>query len=204
MKDSITLTASDGHSFEAYLAAPAGAPKAAVVVIQEIFGVNTHIKEAADRMAAAGYLAIAPALFDRIAPDITLAYDGDGVAEGRGLKEQADANSEFDVKAAIFHVASAGVGHLHGAWPVTKQAALLRRLAIMAVNCHRLQGVMRPVRSWRILAFMTRQFPKRARAALPRRSLWLKRIFMMLDTVLTAIIAASMMPMQHPWLGGGA
>ena len=63
---------------------------------------------------------------------------------------------------------------------------------------------MRPVRSWRILAFMTRQFPKRARAALPRRSLWLKRIFMMLDTVLTAIIAASMMPMQQPWLGGGA
>ena len=101
-------------------------------------------------------------------------------------------------------LAFAGVGHLHGAWPVTKQAALLRRLAIMAVNCHRLQGVMRPVRSWRILAFMTRQFPKRARAALPRRSLWLKRIFMMLDTVLTAIIAASMMPMQQPWLGGGA
>ena len=82
MKDSITLTASDGHSFEAYLAAPAGTAKGAVVVIQEIFGVNTHIKEVTDRMAAAGYLVIAPALFDRIAPDITLAYDGDGVADG--------------------------------------------------------------------------------------------------------------------------
>ena len=55
MKDSITLTAPDGHSFEAYLATPAGTPKAAVVVIQEIFGVNAHIKEAADRFAAAGY-----------------------------------------------------------------------------------------------------------------------------------------------------
>ncbi|HBV78246.1 MAG TPA: carboxymethylenebutenolidase, partial [Alphaproteobacteria bacterium] len=72
MKDSITLTASDGHSFEAYLAAPAGTAKGAVVVIQEIFGVNAHIKEVADRFAAAGYLVIALALFDRIAPDITL------------------------------------------------------------------------------------------------------------------------------------
>jgi carboxymethylenebutenolidase len=66
MKDNITLTAADGHSFEAYLATPAGTPKAALVVIQEIFGVNAHIKEVADRFAAAGYLAIAPALFDRI------------------------------------------------------------------------------------------------------------------------------------------
>ena len=117
MKDSITLTASDGHSFEAYLATPAATPKAAVVVIQEIFGVNAHIKEVADRFAAAGYLVIAPALFDRMAPDITLAYDGDGVTEGRGLKEQADANSEFDVKAAIDHVASAGaIGAVGFCW----------------------------------------------------------------------------------------
>ena len=108
MQDSITLTASDGHSFEVYLATPAETPKAAVVVVQEIFGVNAHIKEVADRFTAAGYLVIAPALFDRIAPDITLVYDGDGVAQGRGLKDQADANSEFDVKAAIEHVASAG------------------------------------------------------------------------------------------------
>ena len=76
MKDSITLTASDGHSFEAYLATPAATPKAAVVVIQEIFGVNTHIKEVTDRMAAAGYLVIAPALFDRIAPDINITWIG--------------------------------------------------------------------------------------------------------------------------------
>jgi hypothetical protein len=61
-------------------------------------------------------------------------------------------------------VASGRVGHLHGAWPVTKQAALLRRLAIMAVNCHRLQGVMWPVRSWCILALMMLHFLKRARS----------------------------------------
>ena len=100
--------------------------------------------------------------------------------------------------------AFAGAGHLHGAWPVTRQAALLPRLAIMAVNCHRLYGVMRPVRSCRILVFMTRQFPKRASVALPRRSHWLKRIFMMLGTVLTTTIAASMMQMRLHWLGGGA
>ena len=53
MKDSITLTALDGHSFEVFLATPVGKPKAAVVVVQEIFGVNAHIKEVADRFAAA-------------------------------------------------------------------------------------------------------------------------------------------------------
>ena len=117
MKDSITLMASDGHSFQAYFAEPAGTPRAAVVVVQEIFGVNAHIKEVADRFATAGYLVIAPALFDRIAPDITLAYDGDGVVEGRGLKDQADENSEFDVKATIDHVASAGaVGVVGFCW----------------------------------------------------------------------------------------
>jgi carboxymethylenebutenolidase len=108
LKDSITLTALDGHSLEVCFATPAEKPKAVVVVVQQIIGVNTHIKEVADRFALAGYLVTAPALFDRIAPNITLAYDGDGIDEGRGLKDQADANSEFDVKAAIDHVASAG------------------------------------------------------------------------------------------------
>ena len=89
MKDSITLTASDGHSFGVYLATPAEKPKAAVVVVQEIFGVNAHIKEVTDRFAAAGYLAIAPALFDRIAPDVTLVYDGDGAAEYHSLPMQS-------------------------------------------------------------------------------------------------------------------
>ena len=117
MSDSVTLTASDGHHFDAYLATPTGTPKGGVVIMQEIFGVNAHIKDVTDRFAAAGYLAIAPALFDRIAPDIALAYDGDGVAKGRGLKDQADANSEKDVKAAIDYVAAAGaVGAIGFCW----------------------------------------------------------------------------------------
>ena len=62
----IKLTASDGHKFSAYRVDPAGTPKGGIVVIQEIFGVNHHIRSVADRFAALGYVAIAPALFDRI------------------------------------------------------------------------------------------------------------------------------------------
>jgi len=64
MGETVTLTAADGHSFSAYQASPAGAPNGAVVVIQEIFGVNIHIREVVDGYAADGYFAIAPALFD--------------------------------------------------------------------------------------------------------------------------------------------
>ncbi len=109
MSEDITLTASDGHRLNAYIAKPTGKPKGGVVVVQEIFGVNPHICDVTDRFAAAGYLAIAPALFDRIRPNIALAYDADGVAEGRALKEQADTNSQDDVKAAIDFVKSAGL-----------------------------------------------------------------------------------------------
>ena len=108
MNETVVLMADDGHRFDAYLARPATTPKAAIVVIQEIFGVNAHIREVADRFADAGYLAIAPALFDRIRPHVELAYDGDGVAAGRDLKTEADAHSEADVMAATAYVASAG------------------------------------------------------------------------------------------------
>ncbi|MDA9641356.1 dienelactone hydrolase family protein [Alphaproteobacteria bacterium] len=71
MRDSITLTASDGHSFEACLATPAVTPKAAVVVVQEIFGVNAHLKEVANRFAAAGRIAgaglcLCPAIIGKV------------------------------------------------------------------------------------------------------------------------------------------
>jgi len=103
-----TLTAADGHDFATYIAQPDAAPHGAVVVIQEIFGVNAHIREVADRFAVAGYLAVAPALFDRARPGVELAYDADGVAAGRDLKEAVDANSEADVMAAIAFGRSAG------------------------------------------------------------------------------------------------
>jgi carboxymethylenebutenolidase len=81
----LELTAADGHRFAAHRAEPDGTPKGGVVVIQEIFGVNEHIRSVADRFARAGYLALAPALFDRIQRGAELGYDADGAQVGRDL-----------------------------------------------------------------------------------------------------------------------
>ena len=83
MGNKINLTASDGHNLTAYRAEPTGTPLGTVVVVQEIFGVNSHIQSVADGYASAGYLAIAPALFDRVKPDMELGYEGDDVTVGR-------------------------------------------------------------------------------------------------------------------------
>lgn len=86
MGERIELTASDGHRLGAYLARPDGPPKAGLVVCQEIFGVNDHIREVADGFAAESYLAIAPALFDRLEPGVELDYTADDTARGRALR----------------------------------------------------------------------------------------------------------------------
>ena len=114
----IELTASDGHTLAAYRADPEGAPKAGVVVIQEIFGVNAHIREVADDYAAQGYLAIAPALFDRSRPGVELGYDESAIAEGRDLAFSLDpALPVLDVEAAVKVAASAGqVGVVGYCW----------------------------------------------------------------------------------------
>ena len=67
MGETITLTCKDGAQISAYVAHPQGKPKGGMVVLQEIFGVNHHIRAVADKYAAAGYLAVAPGLFDRVA-----------------------------------------------------------------------------------------------------------------------------------------
>ncbi|HEX2577452.1 MAG TPA: dienelactone hydrolase family protein, partial [Aquihabitans sp.] len=81
----IELTAADGHAFTAHRADPAGPPRGGVVVIQEIFGVNDHIRSVADSVAAAGFVAVAPALFDRLERGAELAYDAEGMERGRDL-----------------------------------------------------------------------------------------------------------------------
>ncbi len=83
MGKQISLTASDGHTLTAYRAEPSGTAMGAVVVVQEIFGVNSHIRSVADGYAEQGYVAIAPALFDRVNPNMELGYEGDDVATGR-------------------------------------------------------------------------------------------------------------------------
>lgn len=80
-----SLTAADGHTFSTYRAEPGTEPVGAVVVIQEIFGVNRHIRDVTDRFAAAGFLAFAPALFDRVERGVELDYDADGMAKGRSI-----------------------------------------------------------------------------------------------------------------------
>ena len=97
----IQLTAADGHVLDAYCAQPA-APKGAVVVLQEIFGVNPHIQAVCDRFASHGYAAIAPALFDRAKKSQVLGYDAEGIAQGRALKAQlSDDQALLDVQAAV-------------------------------------------------------------------------------------------------------
>ena len=79
----INLTSADGHTLMAYHAQPSGTAIGAVVVVQEIFGVNSHIQSVADGYAEQGYVAIAPALFDRVNPNMELGYEEDDIATGR-------------------------------------------------------------------------------------------------------------------------
>jgi len=92
MGETIRLTAADGHQFDAYRAEPEGAPRGAVVVIQEIFGVNDHIRAVADGYAREGYLAIAPAIFDRWRRGLELGYTDDDIAQGREFKAKGNEN----------------------------------------------------------------------------------------------------------------
>ena len=86
MGETIKLTSGDGHTFTAYLAEPKGKPRGAIIVVQEIFGVNHHIRSVTDRFTADGYVAIAPALFDRFERDVDMGYTPETIAKGRKLK----------------------------------------------------------------------------------------------------------------------
>jgi carboxymethylenebutenolidase len=105
----IELTTSDGQKLSAYRADPDGAPKGAVVVVQEIFGVNPHIRKVADMFAAKGYVAIAPSLFDSVKADVKLGYDEAGVTEGLELVSQVGRERALaEIQAAVEAVKDAG------------------------------------------------------------------------------------------------
>ena len=96
------ITASDGKTIKMYIARPDDKPKGAVVVLQEIFGVNAHIRSVCDRLAAEGYVAGAPALFDRVSPGYERGYEPNDVQEGIGLMKTFDfAACMMDIFAAI-------------------------------------------------------------------------------------------------------
>jgi carboxymethylenebutenolidase len=127
----IELRASDGHMFAGHRADPAGTPRGGLVVIQEIFGVNHHIRAVTDAFAREGYLAIAPAMFDRVRRGVELDYTPAGVAEGRGLRSKVSlAAAMADVAAAVAAASVAGrvgiVGYCWGGyitWMASAQVA---------------------------------------------------------------------------------
>ena len=130
----IQLTVSDGHKLDAWRAEPTGTPRGAIVVVQEIFGVNSHIRSIADGFAADGYLAIAPALFDRVKKNVELGYTPEDIAAGRELKAASPIEPALlDVAAAIAEASSAGkvgiVGYCWGGFVAWMAAAKLDGLA---------------------------------------------------------------------------
>jgi carboxymethylenebutenolidase len=101
-------TAADGHTFDIYRAEPTGAPRGALVIVQEIFGVNSHIRSVCDDYASEGYLAVAPALFDRTERGVELGYQQDDVTAGRAIREKVSLEQALaDVEAAAKEVAGA-------------------------------------------------------------------------------------------------
>ncbi len=138
MSDYTRLMARDGREFNAWLAAPAGQPRGAVVVLQEIFGLNAHIRAVADGYAAAGYLAIAPALFDRVRRDVDLPYTADGMQEGRGyMKQVPEGQVLLDIAASIAVVKHAGrVATVGFCWGGTLSYLAACELPITAAVCY--------------------------------------------------------------------
>jgi carboxymethylenebutenolidase len=133
----LNLAAADGFRLQAYRADPpagGGKPRGGLVVVQEIFGVNSHIRNVCDSYAQEGFVAIAPALFDRVQRGVALGYGQEDVARGRDLKAHAKTNHALsDVAAARSSVAPAGnvgvIGYCWGGFVTWMAAARLNGFA---------------------------------------------------------------------------
>jgi len=109
MGEFTTLMARDGHEFNAWLTAPSQPARGAVVIAQEVFGVNRHIRGVADGFAAEGYVTIAPCLFDRIRRGVELGYSEAEVQQGRGYRLQIPKEKTLlDLTACINVIKHAG------------------------------------------------------------------------------------------------
>jgi carboxymethylenebutenolidase len=134
MGEMIELTAADGFKLSAYRANPGGTPRGGLVVAQEIFGVNSHIRNVCDGYAADGYRVIAPALFDRIEPGIDIGYTADDISRGSALKQKSDIDNALqDVAAARDALNDAGkvgiTGYCWGGYVTWMAAARTSGLA---------------------------------------------------------------------------
>ena len=130
----IELTASDGHKLAAFVGTPAAKPRGGVVVIPEIFGVNSHIQQTTDGFAADGYLAVAPAMFDRAQRNYDTGYSQPEIEAGVAIMQKLDhGNSMMDVQAAIAEAAKGGkvgiVGYCFGGTITWMAAARVSGLA---------------------------------------------------------------------------
>ena len=117
MGTKIKLTATDRHKFDAYVAESSGPARGAIVLIQEIFGVNTHIRLVADDYAGQGFHVIVPALFDRVQPNLELGYNPADMAQGMKAARQ------IGMDAALLDVASS-ISHARAEWPGLKVGVL--------------------------------------------------------------------------------
>ncbi|MDO8456655.1 MAG: dienelactone hydrolase family protein [Burkholderiaceae bacterium] len=137
MTTPLQLTAADGFSFPAYVARPQGAAHGAIVVLQEIFGVNAHIRAVADSYAAQGYVAIAPATFHRVQADVDLGYTPQDIAAGVALKAAVEALPApgvlQDIAASVAYAAQFGavgvVGYCWGGLLAWRAACTLGGIA---------------------------------------------------------------------------
>lgn len=135
--DTVTLQAIDGREVRAFVAHPEGDPKGCVVVAQEIFGVNDHIRWViAEQYARAGYLAVAPAFFDRIEPDVELGYTPEGTARGRALVDALGLDAPLrDIRAAALQVGQGlPTGVVGYCWGGTVAYLAATRLGLPAVG----------------------------------------------------------------------
>lgn len=102
MGEFVQLHAADGQELSAYVSKPAGEPIAGLVVIQEIFGVNAHIRNVTDSYANDGFLAIAPAIFDRMEPGLELGYEQQDMQKGISIAHKLDPQKMMlDIAAAM-------------------------------------------------------------------------------------------------------
>ncbi|MGA0588190.1 dienelactone hydrolase family protein [Dyella sp. KRB-257] len=136
MGQSIHLNTTRLHCIGAYLARPAGTPRGGIVVVQEIFGVNEHIRAVADRFAEAGYVAVAPCFFDHVESGVELAYDEAGFSRGRTLVAEVGIELAVDdVASAAEAIASAGrIGVVGFCWGGTVALRAAQRLGLPAVS----------------------------------------------------------------------
>ncbi len=140
MGEIISLTAADGHSFDCYKVDPAGKPKGGIVVIQEIFGVNSHVREVADSYAAEGYAVLAPALFDRAEKNFEVGYTPDDIAKGRDARAKVDwADAVKDIAATVDALKAANVGKIGNVgycWGGSMSWLTATRIGVAASVCY--------------------------------------------------------------------